>query len=122
MLEFKGISFVPGFDKICESRFSRMQDYVDDECIKKMRDYVPVADSKYENAGKMRDSFKVESPGIVINTEPKARREYYTNEGHGIDGINSVKGRKGLRGKYFFERMKADHLEEIEKGAKEKFT
>ena len=29
---------------------------------------------------------------------------------------------KGLRGAFFFERMKADHLDEIKKGAKEKFT
>lgn len=38
------------------------------------------------------------------------------------DGLNASQGAKGLRGAFSLERMKADHLDEIEKGAKEKFT
>ena len=87
----------------------RAQDKIDSACIEQMKPYVPVAKPIYRNAGKMRDSHKAEKPGEIINTEPKARREYYINKG----------GSGGLRGKLWFERMKADHKREILKAAQE---
>ena len=81
----------------------RAQDKIDSACIEQMKPYTPVARPIYRNAGKMRDSHKAERPGIIINTEPRARREYYINKG----------GSGGLRGKLWFERMKADHKQEI---------
>ena len=85
------------------------QDRIDSACIEQMKPYVPVAKSIYRNAGKMRDSHKTERPGVIINTEPKARREYYINKG----------GSGGLRGKFWFERMKVDHKRDILKAAQE---
>ena len=81
----------------------RAQDRIDSACIEQMKPYTPVAMPIFRNAGKMRDSHKAERPGFLINTEPKARREYYINKG----------GSGGLRGKFWFERMKADHKGEI---------
>ena len=40
---------------------------------------------------------------------PYARQIYYTNAGRGQEGTQNG----GLRGKYWFERMKADHKDEI---------
>lgn len=87
----------------------RAQTAVDSACIEQMKPYTPVAMPIFRNAGKMRDSHKAERPGFLINTEPKARREYYINKG----------GSGGLRGKLWFERMKADHKQEILKAAQE---
>lgn len=87
----------------------RAQDKIDSACIEQMKPYTPVAMPIFRNAGKMLDSHKAERPGFLINTEPKARREYYINKG----------GSGGLRGKLWFERMKADHKQEILKAAQE---
>ena len=46
--------------------------------------------------------------GLIINTEPKAREQYYTNK------------QSGIRGKYWLERMKADHKDDILKGLNKK--
>ena len=35
--------------------------------------------------------------------------------------MNAENGTKGLRGSFFLERMKADHLSDIEQGLKGKF-
>lgn len=45
-----------------------------------------------------------------------AHTNYYLNAGKGKQGTASG----GLRGKFWFERMKADHLDDIIKTAKEK--
>ncbi len=44
------------------------------------------------------------------------RKQYYENAGIGKEGLNKPGGE--LRGKEWFERMKADHKEEILEGAK----
>ena len=74
-----------------------------------MEDYTPVAMDKYRNHGKMSRSHRQERPGVIINPEPKARREYYTNKG--FSG--------GKRGKFWLERMKLDRRGEILNAAKE---
>jgi len=86
--------------------FKTAQSYVDTQTIKYLENYTPIAQSRFRNAGKMSKSHKTSSPGIIINTEPKARHEYYTNKG--FSGAN--------RGKLWLERMKADHKEDILKG------
>ena len=106
MINFLGMTFNRAR---ADRGLRRAQDKIDSACIEQMKPYVPVAKPIYRNAGKMRDSHKVEKPGVIINTEPKARREYYINKG----------GSGGLRGKYWFERMKADHKREILKEAQE---
>ncbi len=108
MIKFTGLTFDPDFDQHAQKQFEQMQDYIDKSCIMYMRDYVPVAGKKFKNSGKMRASHKAEKPGMIINTEPRARREYYTNKGHS----------GGMRGKQWMERMKADHKDDILKGVK----
>lgn len=108
MINFKGIQFAPDFTSKSKKTFQNAQNYVDSECIRLMEDYVPVAMEKFPNRGKMSRAHKVESPGVIINTEPRARREYYTNKGRS----------GGKRGKRWLERMKADHGDDILKGLK----
>lgn len=109
MMKFAGFSLAPDFKMKSDKMFSKAQNAIDNKCIEIMEDYTPVAMDKYRNHGKMSRSHKQERPGIIINTEPKARREYYTNKG--FSG--------GKRGKFWFERMKLDRRGEILNAAKE---
>jgi hypothetical protein len=90
--------------------FEEAQDYLDSECLKLMTLYVPVAKSKYKNAGKLRDSGKVESPGVIVYTAPKARHDYYNDEVDHRNGGNPNACR------LWFEVMKAKHSEELIRG------
>lgn len=54
--------------------------------------------------------------GEVMYDIVYAHTNYYLNAGKGKQGTASG----GLRGKFWFERMKADHLDDIIKTAKEK--
>lgn len=109
MIEFKGIEFPPDFAGNVEKAFATRQNALDAKVITLLEDYVPIAQPRFRNRGKMSKSHKQERPGVIINTEPRARREYYINKGHS----------GGLRGKRWLDRMKADHLEELMKTAKE---
>ena len=51
----------------------------------------------------------VAGSGLVVYRAPYARRQYYTNSGNGKQGT----ARGGLRGRYWFDRMKADHGQKI---------
>lgn len=118
MMQFKGIEFPADFQGNVKKAFATRQNALDAKCIALMEDYTPIAAKgmvvrgkwKYfKNRGKMSKSHRQESPGVIINTEPKARREYYVNKG--FSGA--------MRGKYWFRRMVADHKEELHKTAKE---
>lgn len=106
MISFKGLFFTPDFDSRAQKNISQAQEYIDNQCLKYLPDYTPIAQKRFKNHGKMSRSHIVKQPGLIINTEPKARREYYINKGH--SGHN--------RGKYWLERMKADHKDDILKG------
>lgn len=117
MLNFKGLVFAPDFGSKAKKNFAEAQDYIDGQCLKYLPDYTPISMDKgynrrlkkvipFTGKGKMSKAHKVPQPGLIINTEPKARHEYYTNKGY--SGPN--------RGKYWFERMKADHKDDILKG------
>lgn len=108
MIKFKGISFSSAFKDRQSRMIANAQDVIDKKCIEYLESYTPIAQEKYRNHGKMSKSHKVEKAGIIINTEPKARREYYTNKGFSAP----------QRGKLWFERMKADHKEDILKAVK----
>ena len=109
MMKFAGFSLAPDFQMKSEKMFGKAQNAIDNKCIQIMEDYTPVAMDKYKNHGKMSHSHKQERPGVIINSEPKARHEYYTNK-----GFSGVK-----RGKFWFERMKLDRRGEILQVAKE---
>ena len=83
----------------------RVQKYIDDAVIRLCEPYVPF------DTGALKESPYTCSPpgeGRVVYGVPYARRQYYENKGDG-----------GLRGARWFERMKADHLDEIVRGAAE---
>jgi hypothetical protein len=109
MMQFNGIEFPADFQGNVKKAFATRQNALDAKCIALMEDYTPIAMRRFRNRGKMSKSHRQESPGVIINTEPKARREYYTNKG----------GSGGKRGKYWFRRCVADHKEELRKTAKE---
>lgn len=117
MLNFRGLVFSPDFEGRSKKNIAEAQDYIDGQCLKYLPDYTPISMDKgynrrlkkvipFTGKGKMSKAHKVAQPGLITNTEPKARHEYYTNKGH--SGHN--------RGKYWFERMKADHKGDILKG------
>ncbi len=106
MLNFKGLVFSPDFENKAKKNFAEAQNYIDNQCLKYLPEYTPIAQKRFQNHGKMSRSHKIQRPGLIINTEPRARREYYTNKGY--SGPN--------RGKYWLERMKADHKDDILKG------
>ena len=108
MIEFKGIEFPPDFAGNVQRSFATRQNALDAKVIALMEDYVPIAHPRFRNRGKMSKSHKQEKPGVIINTEPRARREYYINKGYSGP----------RRGKYWLNRMKADHLEELLETAK----
>lgn len=108
MIEFKGIEFPPDFEGNVQKAFATRQNALDAKVIALMEDYVPIAQKRFKNRGKMSKSHKQEKPGVIINTEPRARREYYINKGHS----------GGLCGKRWLDRMKADRKEELLETAK----
>lgn len=112
MLKFAGMVF----NRMrADQGLRRAQTAIDSACIEQMKPYVPISKEggftkasphtwvRFTGRGKMSQAHKAERPGVIINTEPRARREYYSNKG----------GSGGLRGKLWFERMKADHKRDI---------
>lgn len=116
MIQFAGIKFNPNFNTDVKSHFSRKQKYVDSECLRLSDPYVPKLSSDLIKSG---ITGTVLGSGEIDYTAPYAKPNYYENAGRGIEGLNASGGVKGLRGKQWFERMKADHKEEILKGAQE---
>lgn len=91
-------------------QFSEAQEYVDTQCIKRMREFVPVAVSRFPNAGKMRNSIEILSPGKIIHKDKKARSEYYNHGKHTHTGDPKAKP-------MWFEVMKTKYKREIILGA-----
>ncbi|WP_455088958.1 minor capsid protein [Peptoanaerobacter stomatis] len=82
-----------------------VQKFIDREVIKLSEPYVP------HYTGYLKDDAPiigtVVGSGKVKYKAPYARRQYYENRGN------------GQRGKMWFERMKADHKDDILRGALE---
>lgn len=91
----------------------KVQKVIDSEVLRRSDPYVPMDTGALKKSGIL--GTKIGS-GEVIYNAIYARRHYYHNAGKGKQGTS--KG--GLRGKLWFERMKADHLNDILKTAKEK--
>lgn len=101
-------SFMP----VRRLRFEKAQDYIDKQCAEKMTPYVPVGLSRYRNAGKLRDSVQIKSPGAIVYTAPFARRDYYAVKNHKPPHGGNPNGSR-----LWFEVMKSRHGEEILRGA-----
>lgn len=91
----------------------KVQKAVDSEVLRRSDKYVPFRKGPLKKSG--ITATKIGS-GEVIYDAVYAHKNYYENKGTGKQG--TAKG--GLRGKFWFERMKADHLNDILQTAKEK--
>ena len=104
---------IKNVDKLLDARglkqMQRVQKYVDSEVLRLSDPYIPFDTGKLKQSGTLGT---VIGSGTVVYNCPYARKNYYNNTGNGKQG--TAKG--GLRGKLWFERMKADHLDGILNG------
>jgi hypothetical protein len=117
MISFKRLVFRSDFHAETEQGFARAQKYVDSEVLRLSDPYVPFDTGMLKKSG---ISGTVLGSGVVEYTAPYARLQYYTNAGRGKQGVTkqNTHNYKCLRGKLWFERMKADHKDEILNGLK----
>lgn len=88
-----------------------VQKFIDSEVITLSKPYAPFLTGFL--AAQSPTLGTVVGSGLVVYRAPYARRQYYANSGNGKQGV----ARGGLRGRYWFERMKADRGQEIIQGA-----
>lgn len=91
----------------------KVQKAIDSEVLRRCDPYVPFRTGFLKKSGIL--GTKIGSGEVMYNAV-YAHTNYYLNAGKGKQGTASG----GLRGKFWFERMKADHLDDIIKTAKEK--
>ena len=113
MITFSGIAINADFANQAESLFTKKQRYVDQEVVRLMEPYTPKRTGTKIDIGASATLF---GTGVIRYHSSIARRNYYMNKGTGKGGMNA-KSNRGMRGKMWFERMKADHRSEILKGA-----
>lgn len=89
----------------------KVQKTVDSEVLRRSDPYVPMDTGFLKKSGIL--GTKIGSGEVVYNAV-YADKNYYHNAGKGKQGT----ARGGLRGRFWFERMKADHLPDILKSAK----
>ena len=116
--KYDGIVWNPGFQLEKSMRFSKAQKVVDSEVLRRSDPYVPFLTGQLKHSG---ISGTVIGSGEVRYIAPYARKQYYENAGRGFEGLNASGGTSGLRGKLWFERMKADQKDDILKQVKEAF-
>ena len=90
----------------------KVQKTVDSEVLRRSDPYVPMDTGFLKKSGIL--GTKIGSGEVVYNAV-YADKNYYHNAGKGKQGT----ARGGLRGRFWFERMKADHLPDIIKTAKD---
>lgn len=90
----------------------KVQKAIDSEVLRRSDPYVPFRKGFLKKSGIL--GTKIGSGEVVYNAI-YADKNYYHNAGKGKQGTANG----GLRGKFWFERMKADHLPDILKTAKE---
>lgn len=83
----------------------KVQKYIDSEVLRLSDPLIPLDTAILKGSG-IRST--VIGSGEVKYNTPYAKRQYYTNAG------------SGRRGRLWFVRMKADHLEQILKNAQER--
>ena len=88
-----------------------VQKAVDSEVLRRSDPYVPFRAGFLKKSGIL--GTKIGS-GEVIYNAVYAKKNYYENAGRGKQGAATG----GLRGKYWCERMKTDHLKDIINTAK----
>lgn len=90
-------------------RGGRVQTFIDNEVVRHSDKYVPM------QSGTLKKAIgTVYGSGEVKYDTPYARQNYYENRGRGTQGTSNG----GLRGRMWFERMKAVSLQFILDGAR----
>lgn len=95
----------------------RVQKVVDREVLRRCDPYVPMLTGNLKRSG---ITGTVIGSGTVTWKCVYAYRQYYNNAGKGRQGTakHNSHNYKCLRGKLWFERMKADHMNDIEEAAR----
>lgn len=75
-----------------------VQQIIDSEILRLCDPYVPFDTGMLKDSGILSTDI---GSGVVVYDTPYARRQYYENKG------------SGMRGRLWFERMKADHRDDI---------
>ncbi len=103
-------TWASGFSGKKKRTFTKVQSYIDEQCVTHMSKFVPVALPKYENAGALRASVEIAEPGKIIYTSNFAKHQYYANLNHKNTG-----NPKATR--LWFETMKGEYAQTILRGA-----
>lgn len=114
MIVFNEIRMAERFAEEAGRLFARKQQYIDKETVRLMEPYTPKKTGRKIDIGATGTR---PGSGVIEYNSTIARRNYYTNAGKGKEGMHARRGTKGLRGKQWLERMKADHKDEILRGA-----
>ena len=80
----------------------RVQKFIDSEVIRRCKPLVPFRSGILESSADKSDI----GSGLVVWETPNAKKQYKENKG------------QGLRGKLWFERMKASQKDDIVRGAR----
>ena len=88
----------------------KVQKYIDSTVLRKCERYVPKRTGTLLRSGQLST---IIGSGEVKYRTPYCRNVYYNNAGRGAEGT----ARGGLRGRKWFERMKAAHARSILRGA-----
>lgn len=91
-----------GFGQKKSEDFSKAQEFVDSECLRYMNPLTPRLSGAMIKSGTLGTTI---GSGQIDYVSPYARRQYYENNG------------QGERGRLWFERMKAQHKDDIQRGA-----
>lgn len=86
--------------------YGPVQEYIDNAVMRKTDKYVPLDTGDLKNSASLNTKL---GSGEVVYATPYARRLYYS-QGYTFD-------QGPLKGAFWFERMKADHKEDILRGA-----
>lgn len=101
------LMFNPNLQAALRQSFAMTQQYIDSEVLRLSDPYVPFDTGYLKKSGTLGT---VVGSGKIFYIAPYGRRQYY-------DGRTPVTAKDPLRGRLWFERMKADHLEDIRSGA-----
>ena len=94
-------------------KFEKAQKILDSEVLRRCDPLVPLDTGALKKSG--INSTTIGS-GVVSYDTPYAKRQYYENQGKGNHNAS------GLRNKLWFERMKANDLDDIKKKVSEVFN
>lgn len=100
------LSFTPGFGSKKSAAYSKAQEFVDSECLRRMNPLTPMRSGDMISSATRGTTI---GSGQIEYDSPYARRQYYENSG-GSPGHPTAR-------KLWFETMKGANKESIQKGA-----